>query len=88
MDVGEQNTQARLWVLEVLVMFQYAARHFQNLDPASALRELTTFLERPDSAALLPDLEPELRPQAQAMLQARLQDIAALQRQLPKRPID
>ena len=88
MDDELARIEVRLWALETLVAFQFAAQHLQTSDPTAAIKRLQTLLiERAHEPSFNAADAAHLKA-ASAELEKSVERILALQEQLPRRLVD
>ncbi len=86
-DAAPPSLEARIWALETLVAFLFAAQHLQTPDPAAAVARLRTFLiDRPDIPGA--PAGADARDAALAELERSVNRIVELQDRLPRRLVD
>jgi hypothetical protein len=86
-DASTPSLEARIWALETLVAFLFAAQHMQTPDPAAAVARLRALLlGRTDIPGAPADAAG--RDAALAQLERSVARITALQESLPRRLVD
>jgi hypothetical protein len=86
-DAATPSLEARIWALETLVAFLFAAQHMQTPDPAAAVARLRAMLlDRGDISGAPADRAS--REAALAELERSVGRITELQENLPKRLVD
>ncbi len=87
MDEDGSSMEARIWALETLVAFLFAAQHMQTPDPAAAVARLRAQLIERAGDEVLPG-DHIRREAALAELDRAVGRILGLQERLPRRLVD
>jgi hypothetical protein len=88
MDEELSQIEVRLWALETLVAFQFAAQHLQSSDPAAAIKRLQTLLIERAHESSFNAADADHLKAASAELEKSVERILAIQEQLPRRLVD